>query len=380
MRLFLSCTELGLGHVTRIIPLGKKLAERGHELFFFSGGAAYQLLEKEFKNVQQCRSVAWYETNRGVSTAASLLNILIPLPYFNQEKSRLNIKSSSGLETVYRYYDLRRLIRKIKPDLIIADGDMLALRLAQRWKIPTVYITNIIRPSYGFSPMLTPGERFTERYVKRCTRIIVPDNSPPYTICEYNLGDLDRMNISDKVDFVGTFIDTTPVTGSEKHIYAPISGPLGTRATLASKIIPVFRQLNAKTIVSLGQPGRKAADEIGNCTIHTWVSADERREFMRNAQLIVFSAGHGTCFETVKYAKPSICIPTQPEQMGNAKKLEKLNCSTTAKNSKELKLAIQNIEAHKQFYKGHIEKLNRISSDFKGLDQAVTIIEDMTRT
>jgi UDP-N-acetylglucosamine--N-acetylmuramyl-(pentapeptide) pyrophosphoryl-undecaprenol N-acetylglucosamine transferase len=379
MRLFLSCAELGLGHVTRIIPLGKRLAGRGHELFFFAGGTACKLLEKEFTNVQRCRPVAWYETSRGVSTPASLLNILVPLPYLNQENNRLNIKSPSGLETVHRYYDLRRLIRKIKPDLMIADGDMLALRLAQRWKIPTIYITNIIRPSCGFSSLLTPGERFTERYVRKCTRIIVPDNPPPYTICEYNLGDLHRMNIIDKVDFVGSFIDTNPIKGSEKHIYAPISGPLGTRATLISKIIPVFTQLNVRTIISMGQPGKKATQEVGNCTTHTWVSADERIELMRNAQLIVFSAGHGTCFETIKYAKPSICIPTQPEQIGNAKKLEKLHCSITARKSEELRLAIQKIQGDMSHYKAPVENLNQISGKFNGVDHAVTIIENITR-
>ena len=50
MRLFISCSELGLGHVSRIIPLGKLLSERGHELIFFSGGVAYQLLSREFEN------------------------------------------------------------------------------------------------------------------------------------------------------------------------------------------------------------------------------------------------------------------------------------------------------------------------------------------
>ena len=49
MRLLLSCSELGLGHVSRIIPLGKRLEKNGHEMFFFSGGKAYELLQKEFK-------------------------------------------------------------------------------------------------------------------------------------------------------------------------------------------------------------------------------------------------------------------------------------------------------------------------------------------
>jgi len=376
MRLFLTCTELGLGHVTRIIPLGKKLAEKGHELFFFSGGTAYNLLKREFENVCPCTPVAWYETSKGVLASASFLNILFPLPRFNYEKNRFEIKNASGMETVHRYYDLRCNISRIRPDLIISDGDMHALRLADRWNIPSVYITNIIRPSYGFSPLFTPGERFTERYVRKCTKIIVPDNPPPYTICAYNLGDLDRMQLKGKIEFVGSFLDMKPIKGRKDHILAPISGPLGTRAILMHTIIPVLRQTETKSIVSLGQPGEKHTSRMGNCEIHTWLTQEERREYMKNAKLIAFSGGHGTCFETIKHGKPSICIPTQPEQMGNARKLQELKCSTTVANQKQFAAALSEIEISTKSYRRNVEKLRGYSSRFSGLDRAVRAVEE----
>jgi uncharacterized protein (TIGR00661 family) len=379
MRLIFSCAELGLGHVSRVISLGKKLEKKGNELFFFSGGIAYQLLKKEFKNVYPCTPVSWYENAHGIITSASLLNILIPLPYFNHEKRRLEIKSSSAVETVHRYYDLRQHIRRIKPDLIVSDGDMHALRLAHRCKIPSVYITNIIRPSYGFPKLLIPGERFTERYVKECSKIVVPDNPTPYTICEYNLGDLDKIGIKNKVEFVGSFLDMTPKKGLEKYIFAPISGPLGTRAKLTHMIIPVLKKLETKSIMSLGVAGKKIVAKIGNCEIHTWLSPQERQEYMKNSKLIVFSGGHTTCLETIKYIKPSVCIPTQPEQMGNARKMQNLNCSIVVENREQLKPAIQEIEERKQFYKSNVKTLNQYSNKFKGLDQAVAVIEDAAK-
>jgi uncharacterized protein (TIGR00661 family) len=379
MRLLFSCSELGLGHVSRVIPLGKRLEKNGHELFFFSGGKAYQLLQKDFKNVYPCTPVAWYENASGIVASASLINILFPLPYFNHEKSKFEIKNSSGMETIHRYYDLRRHIRKIKPDLIISDGDLHALRLASRWKFPSVYIANLIRPSYGFSAFLNPGERFIERYVKTCAKIIIPDNPPPYTISEYNLGNLDSMGISEKTEFVGSFLDTTYTQGLEEHIFAPISGPFGTRAKLSQMIIPVLKELETKCIISLGMPGEKGTAKNGNCEIHMWLSSQERQECMKNAKLIVFSGGHRTCFETVKYAKPSICIPTQPEQMGNAAKLQKLNCSITVKNKQELRAAVQKIEKERQFFRRNIMALNEFSNKFKGLNRAVEIIENVIK-
>jgi UDP-N-acetylglucosamine--N-acetylmuramyl-(pentapeptide) pyrophosphoryl-undecaprenol N-acetylglucosamine transferase len=379
MRLLYSCSELGLGHASRTVALGKRLEQNGHEVFFFSGGKAYQLLKREFKNVYPCTPVAWYEDARGIVTSASLINILFPLPLFNYEKGAFEIKNSNAMETAHRYYDLRRHIRNIKPHLIVSDGDIHALRLAHRWKFPSVYITNLIRPSYGFSPILNPGERFTERYVKPCSKIIIPDNPPPYTICEYNLSNMDRMGIADKVEFVGGFLDMAPMQGAEEHVFASISGPFGTRAKLTQMIPPVLKELNVKSVVSLGLPGEKKTAQIGNCEVHTWLSYQERQECMRNARLVIFSGGHITCLETIKYAKPSICVPTQPEQLGNAEKLQNLGCSILAKNSKQLRLAVQRIEEQKQFFKRKVEMLDRVFNDLNGLDRAVEIIENIVK-
>jgi UDP-N-acetylglucosamine--N-acetylmuramyl-(pentapeptide) pyrophosphoryl-undecaprenol N-acetylglucosamine transferase len=376
MRLMLCCSELGLGHVSRIIPLGKKLRENGHELFFFSGGKAYALLQKEFRNVYPCTPVAWYENASGIVASASLINILFPLPVFNPEKNSFTTKTSTAMETVHRYYDLRRHIREINPDLVVADGDLHALRMASRWKFPAVYIANMIRPSYGFSAFLNPGERFIERYVKTCKKIIVPDNPPPYTISEYNLGDLDSIGISEKTEFVGSFLDTTYTQGLEAHVFAPISGPYGTRAKLTQMILPVLEELETPSIISLGTPESGIAANRNNCKIHTWLSTQEREEAMKNAKLIIFSGGHRTCFETVKYAKPSICIPTQPEQMGNAAKLQNLNCSISVKNKQELKAAIQKILEENLSFKRNAMALNTFSHKFKGLNRAVEIIEN----
>jgi UDP-N-acetylglucosamine--N-acetylmuramyl-(pentapeptide) pyrophosphoryl-undecaprenol N-acetylglucosamine transferase len=376
MRLLYSCSELGLGHASRTLALGKRLEKRGHELFFFTGGRAFQLLQLEFKNVYPATPVAWYENSHGIVTTASLVNILFPLPVFNSEKSKFEIKSSSGMETAHRYYDLRRHVKEIKPDLIVSDGDIHALRMADRWHFPSVYITNLIRPTFGFSSFLNPGERFTERYVKSCNKIIIPDNPPPFTISEYNIGDLDHIGVKDKVEFVGSFVDTKLVKGSETHVFAPISGPIGTRARLTQMLIPALKELGVESVVSLGVMGEKKTVNLGNCTVHSWLSTQERQEYMQNAKLVVFSGGHITCFETVKYAKPSVCVPTQPEQLGNGMKLQKMNCSIVARNKQQVKRALRMIEEQVTLFRNRVERLNEISNKFNGLSRAVELIEE----
>ena len=360
------------------MALGKRLEQRGHEVFFFSGGRAYELLKKQFKHVYPVTPVAWYENASGVITTASLINILFPLPTFNGEAGKLEVKSSSAMETIHRYYDLREHLHEVKPDLVIADGDIHALRLAQRWKIPNVYITNVVRPSYGFSKFLSPGERITETYVKSCTKIIIPDNKPPFTICEYNVGNLRSVGVAEKTEFVGSFFDTSPTEVTEKHIFAPVSGPYGTRAKLLNMLLPAFEELGARSIISLGVPGERKTVKKGNCTVHSWLTTQERAQAMRDASIVIFSGGHITCFETIKYAKPSICLPTQPEQLANAAKLRDLHCSLIAKNKTEVAAAVREIEANREAYKECTQRLNEFSNNFDGLSRAVEIIEEVS--
>jgi UDP-N-acetylglucosamine--N-acetylmuramyl-(pentapeptide) pyrophosphoryl-undecaprenol N-acetylglucosamine transferase len=377
MRLLYSCSELGLGHASRTLALGKRLEEKGHEIVFFSGGRAYQLLQREFKNVYPCTPVSWYENAHGIITSASLINILFPLPVFNNEKGKFEIKNSSAMETTHRYYDLRKYIKEIKPDVVVADGDIHALRLAHRWNLPSVYITNVIRPSYGFSSVLSPGERFTERYVKNCSKIIIPDNPPPFTISQYNIGDLDNIGIKDKVEFIGSFVDTTLVKGSETYVFASISGPFGTRAKLTQILIPAFEELGLKSVVSLGIVGERKTLQTANCTVHSWLSTEERQEYMRNAKVIVFSGGHITCFETVKYAKPTVCVPTQPEQLANGMKLQNMQCSVVARSKEQVKEALRRVEELRILFRSSAEKLNAVSNKYDGLKRAVEIIESV---
>ena len=378
MRLLYACSELGLGHASRTAALGKRLEQRGHEVFFFSGARAYQLLKKEFRNVYPVTPISWYENASGIITTASLINILFPLPVYNSEEGKFEIKTSSAMETIHRYYDLRRNINEIKPDVLIADGDLNALRLAQRWKIPDIYITNVIRPSYGFSSLLSPGERITERYVKKCARIIVPDNKPPYTVCDYNIGNLRDVGVVEKTEFVGSFFDTKSTEVSEKYIFAPVSGPFGTRAKLLNMLVPAFEELGVKSVISLGVPGDRTVRR-GNCEVHSWLSTQERQEAMRNASVVVFSGGHITCFETIKYAKPSVCIPTQPEQLANAAKLQDMDCSRIAKTKTQLVRAVRDIEANQEEFKANMKTLNRVSNKYNGLNRAVEIIEGIIR-
>jgi len=377
MRLLFACSELGLGHVSRVTLLGKRLEQAGHEVFFFSGDTAYDLLKKNFKHVYPCTPIAWYENASGINVPASLINILFPLPVFNADIHRFTVKTSVAMEIIHRYYDLRKNLLTIAPDMIIADGDISALRLASKWKIPSIYIANLIRPNYSFMHYINSGNLLVAEYVKQCKKIVVPDNPPPYTISDYSIGNIHGTVLENKIEYTGSFTDVTLTQGLDEHIFAPVSGPIGTRSKILNILLPTLQNTSNKAIISLGIPEKNTITKIGNCEIHTWLSPIERQAAMKNAKYVIFSGGHMTCFETIKYAKPSICIPTQPEQGGNAAKLQDLGCSIKAKNQKELEKAMQQIEQEQTSYKKNMLNLNKFSNKFNGLNRAVEIVETL---
>jgi UDP:flavonoid glycosyltransferase YjiC (YdhE family) len=100
---------------------------------------------------------------------------------------------------------------------------------------------------------------------------------------------------------------------------------------------------------------------------------------MRNAKIVIFSGGHLTCIETIKYAKPSIVIPTQPEQLANGLKLQNMQCAIVAKNAAQLKQALQTIEEKQETFRSNMQKLNATSNKFNGVNRAAEIIEETAK-
>jgi UDP:flavonoid glycosyltransferase YjiC (YdhE family) len=73
--------------------------------------------------------------------------------------------------------------------------------------------------------------------------------------------------------------------------------------------------------------------------------------------------------------KPSICIPTQPEQLANAKKMQDMGCSLVVENCDQLVQAISEMKMNIDVYKRNVRRLNHHASKFKGVNNAVKIIE-----
>ena len=135
---------------------------------FFSGGKAYQLLKKEFKHVYPVDTRRMVRKRSGIDHLSFTHQHPVSTAILRQRKRQVRnqkLKRHGNHAPLLR--PAENTFTKIKPELLIADGDMHALRLAERWYIPAVYITNVVRPSYRLFAHAESGERFTERYVKK---------------------------------------------------------------------------------------------------------------------------------------------------------------------------------------------------------------------
>jgi hypothetical protein len=65
--------------------------------------------------------------------------------------------------------------------------------------------------------------------------------------------------------------------------------------------------------------------------------------------------------------------------MGNARKMQDLNCSIVAKDSGQLGRAVQKIAAEKELYKSNVETLRQYSRKFEGLENAAAVIENAAK-
>lgn len=381
MRVLLSGIELGLGHVHRIMRLARRLEERGNEVFLTAGGTAFTLISRSFIGAYPSTPVRWYEDGRGLDVYASLVNIMAPLPHLDLERGEFGFKMPVVAEALRRYIDLMGIVKGVRPDVIVSDGDLVALYLAHRLGVPSVYVTNVIFPYGPYLKYLAPAGGLVIRYIKSSSRIAIPDIPPPYTICEYNLRGMSEYRLSEKASFVGSLVsqDNEYQDGGEDYVFVSINGPAGTRIRLKNTIIPVLRRMSVKSVVSLGEPQESWSSTVGNMRIHSWLSPGERASYMARAKYVIFSGGHNTCFETIMHSKPSVIVPTQSEQLGNARKMSELGCSIVARDGKSLGQAILEMERELDRYSERARRLNRIAREVNGVENAVEIIESVAR-
>jgi len=286
-------SPIGLGHVTRDIAIVNNF--ENISINFVSGSGAAKILKNLDFKVQ---------------------DVYNPPSFIVQDGT---LKSpAKWLWNYYQYYkDCKKksqvIIQEDNPNLVISDEDFASLTVAQKMKIPTVLVTDVLETRFtkGLVSFIEKKmNKSMQTIIKKCDIVILPENGDD----------------QDNIKRVGPIVRQTNFTREElrkkfsfekKTIIISIGGT-DAGLFLIEKALESISKINQDIEVVLvsGPAISKKFENIRNVGF-----VDNLHELIFAADLIISLAGKSTIDEANAYGTPSIFIPIKGhfEQEDNAK-------------------------------------------------------------
>lgn len=288
-------SPIGLGHATRDVAISQYLDNIPKK--FISGAGAYKLLSEYGFDVD---------------------NLYIPPP-FRIENGKLH----SPLRWLFDYVSYYKECKKISikaienemPRLVVSDEDFASLAIAQKQKIKTVLVTDILESKFtkGIGSIIEKKmNQAMKNIIEKCDLVIIPENGQ------------DNNNIVR----VGPIVRDTAESREQlrkkysfdrKTIVVSIGGTnLG--EFLIEKTVEVFKKINldAELVIVSGP-----ALQMKQLPYRNLGFASNLHEIIFASDLIISLAGKSTIDESKHYGTPGIFIPIKGhfEQEENAREV-----------------------------------------------------------
>ena len=286
-------SPIGLGHVTRDIAIANNF-ENITTNFVTGSGAAKILKNLDFK----------------------VQDVYNP-PSFIVENGTLK-SPAKWLWNYYQYYkDCKKISQNIlqedNPNLVISDEDFASLTIAQKMKIPTVLVTDVLETRFtkGLVSFIEKKmNKSMQEIIKKCDIVILPENG----------------NDQDNIRRVGPIVRQTSFSREElrkkfsfekKTIVISIGGT-NTGLFLIEKALKSISKINQdiEIILVTGPAINREFENVRNLGF-----VDNLHELIFAADLLISLAGKSTIDEANAYGTPAIFIPIKGhfEQEDNAK-------------------------------------------------------------
>ena len=286
-------SPIGLGHVTRDIAIANNFENISTN--FVSGSGAAKILKNLNFKVQDVYNPPSFIVKNGT------------------------LKSpAKWLWSYYQYYkDCKKISQKIlqedNPDLVISDEDFASLTVAQKMKIPTVLITDVLETRFtkGLVSFIEKKmNKSMHEIIKKCDIVILPENGDD----------------QDNIRRVGPIVRQTNYSREElrkknsferKTIVISIGGT-DTGLFLIEKALDTISKINQdiEVILVSGPAISKKFENVRNLGF-----VDNLHELIFAADLLISLAGKSTIDEANAYGTPGIFIPIKGhfEQEDNAR-------------------------------------------------------------
>jgi UDP-N-acetylglucosamine--N-acetylmuramyl-(pentapeptide) pyrophosphoryl-undecaprenol N-acetylglucosamine transferase len=326
-RVYFSPCGMGLGHVSRCVPIAKEVQNRGGEVLFSTYLEGVDYIAKHGLSVVEAPEV-YLETDENGSI---------------DMKATVKTRALTVFITVLKQviFEIKQM-QVFKPDVVFSDTRISTIIAARLMRIPCVVLLNQFLPraprdkDTNFWKMLDGTVMTVLGRVWTLThRVIVPDFPEPYTISLDSLRAPKRYGA--KMVLVGSILGVRPednldsskireelgVSDDQVLVYAGISGPKAERMPLIHMLTPIFKEFPDRfhVVMSTGDPhGGSTPKRIGNLTQIPWIV--DRYSYLNACDVVISRGGHETIMQSIGYSKPSLIIPTprHTEQYGNAER------------------------------------------------------------
>ncbi len=286
-------SPIGLGHVTRDIAIANNF--ENISINFVTGSGAAKILKNLDFKVQ---------------------DVYNP-PSFIVENGTLK-NPAKWLWNYFQYYkDCKKISQKIiqdnKPNLVISDEDFASLTVAQKIKIPTVLVTDVLETRFTKGLVSFIEKKMNKsmlEIIKKCDIVILPENGDD----------------QDNIKRVGPIVRQTKFSREElrkkfsfekKTIVISIGGT-DVGLFLIEKALESISKINQdiEIILVTGPAISKEFENVRNLGF-----VDNLHEMIFAADVLISLAGKSTIDEANAYGTPAIFIPIKGhfEQEDNAK-------------------------------------------------------------
>lgn len=324
MKVLIMPCGIGWGHASRCIAIARELEAEGIEVFFASYGSGYEILESQHE----------YPTLK-----------LPDIKFYGEGEFDIKYTVKKSINAPYIFlksiYNESKIIKKIKPDIIIADSHYSVPITAKMLGIPCIMITNEL--TLNFSEIY-PEERtikylesglirFFQYMCKLCRVVMVPD-VPGSTEVPAKLKDM--------VVHTGPFLKNSQqkmvnkdalrrelgFKNSERIVLVTVGGS-NFGIELLELICEASSMIECDRLIIVTGPQIKADFIRESHKIIKKEFLNNMMEWMKISDVIVSLAGHTTIMEIMSLGIPNIIIPIEnhSEQIKNTINFQKYGIS-----------------------------------------------------
>jgi len=353
MRLLFLPSDMGggFGHVGRCLALADAARRRGHH------GAFVLHHPKRRRAVERRFPVSFVPAHGRLTGLALRLRALRRQgrkPLFttftglDYQAPRDGLWSPTHVERRLDRY--RRIVDRERPDLLVGDTNLVVRLLGAAAGLPVVQLVRFAShpdtarmiwwgdPPAGLEPPGTPAlfgptlQRLGLPEIRRAEELLRGDLHlvPSLPVIEPVPPAEDTVHVGALADPGGLGELPRELAGlpaDRPLVYATLGGgaDMVGRAEPARRLVEACAGRDLDLVLSTG--GAVTTADFGplpdNVHLVRWAPG---RTLIGLARVVVFHGGYGTMMEVLSAGKPSLAIPFQSEQEGNARRLEQLGC------------------------------------------------------